>query len=65
MIYLKIRPRALEACEQASPLNGSIEVDEAYFGAHRACGLRGRGASSKMIVFVLHKPAYGLHRNRS
>lgn len=43
-IYLKIRQRLAEACEQASPLNGSVEVDESYFGAHRVRGRCGRGA---------------------
>ena len=54
-IYLKIRQRLAEACEQASPLNGSVEVDESYFGAHRVRGRRGRGAYGKTIVFGLLK----------
>lgn len=54
-IYLKIRQRLAEACEQASPLNGSVEVDESYFGAHRVRGRQGRGAYGKTIVFGLLK----------
>lgn len=54
-IYLKIRQRLAEACELASPLNGAVEVDESYFGAHRVRGRRGRGAYCKTIVFGLLK----------
>ena len=54
-IYLKIRQRLAEACELASPLNGAVEVDESYFGAHRVRGRRGRGAYGKTIVFGLLK----------
>ena len=51
MIYLKIRQRLAEACEHASPLNGSVEVDEFYFGVHRVRGRRGRRAAlGKTIV---------------
>ena len=54
-IYLKIRARLAEICEQSSPLSGSVEVDESYFGAQRVRGKRGRGASGKTIVFGLLK----------
>lgn len=54
-IYLKIRSRLAEACEQSSPLTGSVEVDESYFGAQRVRGKRGRGAYGKTIVFGLLK----------
>ena len=54
-IYLKIRHRLAEACEQSSPLTGSVEVDESYFGAQRVRGKRGRGAYGKTIVFGLLK----------
>ncbi len=54
-VYLKIRQRLAEACELASPLNGAVEVDESYFGAHRARGRRGRGAYGKTFVFGLLK----------
>lgn len=54
-IYLKIRRRLAEHCEQSSPLTGSVEVDESYFGAQRVRGKRGRGAYGKTIVFGLLK----------
>ena len=50
-IYLKIRGRVAESCELESPLQGAVEVDESYFGAHRVRGKRGRGAYGKTIVF--------------
>ena len=54
-IYLKIRKRLAQLCEQSSPLAGTVEVDESYFGAHRVRGKRGRGAYGKTIVFGLLK----------
>ena len=37
-IFLKIRHRITEHCELTSPLQGVIEFDESYFGAHRIRG---------------------------
>lgn len=54
-IYLKIRQRLAESCEQNSPLQGAVEVDESYFGAQRVRGERRRGAYGKTIVFGLLK----------
>ncbi len=54
-IFLKIRRRIAESCELESPLQGSVEVDESYFGPHRVRGKRGRGAYGKTIVFGLLK----------
>jgi transposase len=54
-IYLKMRARIAESCELDSPLQGAVEVDESYFGAHRVRGQRGRGAYGKTIVFGLLK----------
>ena len=54
-IYLKIRRRLANVCQQASPLKGELEADESYFGPHRVRGKRGRGASGKTIVFGLLK----------
>jgi transposase-like protein len=55
-IYLKIRARIAQACEQESPFaTGEVEVDESYFGARRVRGKRGRGASGKTPVFGLLK----------
>ena len=49
-LYL-IRKRIAELCEQASPFQGEIEVDESYFGAKRIKRKRGRGAGGKTSVF--------------
>ena len=46
-----IRKRIAEYCEQQSPFQGDIEVDESYFGGHRIKGKRGRGAYGKTPVF--------------
>lgn len=54
-IYLKIRQRLAEFCEQDSPLQGAVEVDGSYFAAHRVRGKRGIGAYGKTIVFGLLK----------
>jgi len=54
-IYLKLRRRIAEECEQRSPVRGVVEVDESYFGPRRVRGKRGRGASGKTIVFGLFK----------
>lgn len=54
--YLRaIRERIAEFCEAQSPFSGEIEVDESFFGARRIKGKRGRGASSKTIVFGILK----------
>ena len=54
-IYLKLRKRIVQECEQQDPLSGIIEVDESYFGPHRIRGKRGRGAGGKTIVFGIFK----------
>ncbi len=46
-----IRKRIAEFCEQSSPFQGEIEIDESYFGARRVKGKRGRGAYGKTPVF--------------
>ena len=43
--------RIAEFCEQRSPFNGVVEVDESYFGGKRIKGKRGRGAGNKTPVF--------------
>ena len=40
-VFLRIRQRLTEACERESPLSGTLEVDESYFGPHRIRGKRG------------------------
>jgi transposase len=54
-IFIKIRKRMAVLCEQESPLCGTVEVDESYFGPHRIRGKRGRGAGEKTIVFGVLK----------
>jgi transposase-like protein len=50
-----VRERIAEACETATPLRGTVEVDESYFGPRRVRGRRGRGAGGKTIVFGVLK----------
>ena len=54
-IYLRVRHRLAEHCEQVSPLGGELKADESYFGPRRVRGLRGRGAGGKTVVFGLLK----------
>jgi transposase-like protein len=50
-----VRERIAESCESATPLRGTVEVDESYFGPRRVRGKRGRGAGRKTIVFGVLK----------
>ena len=50
-----IRKKIARFCEKESPFSGTVEVDESYFGPKRVKGKRGRGASSKTIVFGIFK----------
>jgi transposase-like protein len=50
-----LRRRLAELCEAESPLRGTVEVDESYFGARRVRGRRGRGARGKIPVIGLLK----------
>lgn len=52
---MAFRKRIAEFCQRQSPVAGEMEVDESYFGLRRVKGLRGRGTSSKTIVFGLFK----------
>lgn len=55
-IYTLLRERIKELAQlQAKQMDGSIEVDESYFGARRVRGKRGRGAGGKIPVLGLHK----------
>ena len=48
--------RLIGICEQKSIFeDGSIELDESYFGARRVRGVRGRGARGKSIVLGMIK----------
>lgn len=53
--FTLFRQRMVELCEEDSPFQGEIEMDESYFGPRRVRGKRGRGAGSKTIVFGLLK----------
>jgi len=54
-IFLKVRQRIAEYCDQRLPYSGEVEVDESYFGPKRIRGKRGRGAGGKTIVFGIFK----------
>lgn len=54
-IYIRLGKKIVAQCEEISPFNGIVELDESYFGALRIRGKRGRGASGKTIVFGLLK----------
>lgn len=54
-IFIKIRKKIADKCEQVSPFNGVVELDKSYFRARRVRGKRGRGASGKTIIFGLLK----------
>ena len=51
-IYLRVRRRLAEHCQQVSPLGGELEADESYFGPRRVRGLRGWGAGNKTVAVV-------------
>lgn len=50
-----IRERLAAFCEQQSPFQGEVEIDESFFGPRRTKGKRGRGAYGKTIVFGVFK----------
>jgi len=55
-LYHKFRVRIYQIEEnQSDKINGEIEIDEAYFGAKRIRGKRGRGAKGKVPVIGLLK----------
>jgi transposase-like protein len=54
-IFDKLRSKIAYWCEHQMPFEGTIEVDESYFGPRRIPGKRGRGASGKTIVFGIFK----------
>lgn len=53
--YVKIRRQLAVIFKQASPLNGAVEVDGSYLGAHRVRGQRGHGSNSKTMVYCLQE----------
>jgi transposase-like protein len=54
-IFDKLRQKIGRWCEHSESFEGTIEVDESYFGPKRIPGKRGRGASEKTIVFGILK----------
>jgi len=54
-IFDKLRAKIANWCEQSGPLEGTVEVDESYFGPQRVPGKRGRGAGGKTVVFGILK----------
>ena len=54
-IYIKLRRRLAQECEQHARMTGHIEVDESYLGPKRIRAKRGRGAGQKTIVFGVFK----------
>jgi transposase-like protein len=54
-IFGKLRCKIARRSEQQAPVQGTVEVDESYFGPRRIPGKRGRGASGKTIVFGIFK----------
>ena len=55
-LYHKFRVRIYQIEEnQSNKINGEIEIDEAYFGAKRIRGKKGRGAKGKIPVIGLLK----------
>jgi len=50
-----LRERMAEACELERPFDGTIKVDESYFGPRRVKGKVGRRAGRKLPVFGIFK----------
>ena len=64
-LFLKLRQRLAAECEQLTPFDGVVELDESYFGAKRIRGKRGRGAGGKTIVFGVLKRGDKVYGNRT
>ena len=54
-IYGRMRNKIAQWSVREAPMEGTIEVDESYFGPKRIPGKRGRGAGGKTIVFGVFK----------
>lgn len=55
VIFDKLRAKICYWCMQEALFEGTIEVDESYFGSRRVPGKRGRGASGQTMVFGIFK----------
>ena len=53
-LYLKLRARLARWCEATAPFQGTVEIDESYFGPRRVRGKHGRGAGRKTVVFGIY-----------
>ena len=54
--YLRIvREKIALYCEQCTPMQGEVELDESYFGGKRKGDKRGRGVTNKVPVFGILK----------
>ena len=51
-IYGRLRQKIARWCQHLAPIQGTIEVDESYFGPKRVPGKRGRGAAKKTLCLV-------------
>ena len=54
-LFALFRKRIVSFTGQRKKVNGSVEIDESYFGARRIRGKRGRGASDKIPVLGILK----------
>lgn len=54
-IFGKLRVKIARWSARQAPIQGTVEIDESYFGPRRTPGKRGRGASGKTIVFGIFK----------
>lgn len=54
-LFALFRKRIVALTTQRKKVNGSVEIDESYFGASRVRGKRGRGASGKIPVLGILK----------
>lgn len=54
-LYQRLRQYLVDLRQVPAELQGTVEIDESYFGPRRVRGKRGRGAGSKTIVFGLFK----------
>ena len=54
-LYQRLRRYLVSLRQVPVELQGTVEIDESYFGPRRVRGKRGRGAGGKTIVFGLFK----------
>ncbi len=65
-IYGLLREKMAQWCESNKPIEGTVEVDESYFGPKRVPDKRGRGAGGKTVVFgIFQRAGRSIYRNYS